>query len=100
MYFLRSAKNMLSEKSLKALYYSLVHCHLVYGVQVWSCDSQSFLKASRVLRKKQKDAIRIISLSSYNAHTEPLFKRLNILPIPLKQIIDYFKIQFMHQFNP
>jgi hypothetical protein len=93
MYFLRSVKN-LSEKSLKALYYSLVHCHLIYGVQVWSCVNQSLLKG---IEKKQKDAIRIISLASYNAHTEPLFKKLNILP--LKQLIDYFKIQFIHQFK-
>ena len=29
--------------------------------------------------KLQKKAIRIISLAKYNAHTEPLFKTLNLL---------------------
>ena len=31
--------------------------------------------------KLQKKAIRIISLAKYNAHTEPLFKTLNLLKI-------------------
>jgi hypothetical protein len=94
MYFLRSAKNLLSEKALKALYYALVHCHLIYGVLLWSCSSVSNLKG---LEKKQKDAIRIVTCSPYNALTEPLFKKLNILP--LQQLISYFKIQFMQQFK-
>jgi hypothetical protein len=94
MYFLRSAKNLLSEKSLKSLYYAIVHCHLIYGIIIWSCTSFSNLKG---LEKKQKDAVRIVTLSPYNSHTEPLFKKLNILP--LKQLILYFKIQFMQQFK-
>jgi hypothetical protein len=36
MYFLRTAKNLLTEKSLKSLYYAScnkqVHCHLIYGI--------------------------------------------------------------------
>jgi Reverse transcriptase (RNA-dependent DNA polymerase) len=94
LYFLRSAKNFLSECSLKALYYAIVHCHLVYGIQIWGCTSSSNLKD---LEKKQKDAIRIVTHSSYNAHTEPLFKKLKILP--LYSLISYFKIQFMFQFK-
>jgi hypothetical protein len=94
MYFLRSAKNLLSEKSLKSLYYAIVHCHLIYGILIWSCTSFSNLKS---LEKKQKDAVRIVTMSPYNSHTEPLFKKLNILP--LKQLIMYFKIQFMQQFK-
>jgi hypothetical protein len=94
MYFLRSAKHLLSEKSLKSLYYAIVHCHLIYGIQIWSCTSVSNLKG---LEKKQKDAVRIVTMSLYNSHTEPLFKKLNILP--LMQLIMYFKIQFMQQFK-
>jgi hypothetical protein len=94
MYFLRSAKNLLSEKALKALYYALVHCHLIYGILIWSCTSFSNLK---ILEKKQKDAFRIVTHSLYNAHTEPLFKKLNILPF--QQLIQYFKIQYMQQYK-
>jgi hypothetical protein len=42
-------------------------------------------------------AIRILNDSSYNAHTEPLFKSCGILP--LKQSCDYFKVQFMQKFT-
>ena len=38
---------------------------------------------------KQKMAILIINNATFNAHTEPLFKKLNILP--LSKLIDYFK---------
>ena len=45
----------------------------------------------------QKSAIRIITGSSYNAHTEPLFKKLQILPLP--DLISFNKLQFMQRFN-
>ena len=48
------------------------------------------------LLTKQKAAIRIISLKPYNAHTEPLFKFLSILP--LQSLIDFFKLKFMHNY--
>ncbi len=38
--------------------------------------------------------IRTITKSSYNAHTEPLFQQLNILP--LEKIILHAKLTFMH----
>ena len=41
-------------------------------------------------------ALRIVHNSSFNAHTEPLFKKSNILP--LSKLIEYFKLQFMHRY--
>ena len=43
----------------------------------------------------QKTAVRIISGSAYNAHTEPLFKSLEILPLP--DLILFSKLQFMQK---
>ncbi len=43
--------------------------------------------------RKQKAAVRIISNSSYRAHTEPIFQQFNILPLP--SLIEFFKLQFM-----
>ena len=40
------------------------------------------------INKLQKKAIRIVSLSKYSAHTEPIFKRLNLLTVA-----DILKIQ-------
>jgi hypothetical protein len=65
----------------------------VYANPVWSSTFESNLKGLFI---KQKAAIRIISDSKYNAHTEPIFKFLNILPFP--KLCDYFKIQFMQRF--
>ncbi len=84
----------LNQKSLKMLYYSLVHCYLIYGAHVWS-SAPAYVITD--LFKKQKTAIRIITNSKYNAHTEPLFKHLDILPLPA--LIQYFKLQFMQQFQ-
>ena len=92
MYMLRTCKNFLSEKSLKILYYSMVHCHLVYGNQIWGCANASLITE---LYRKQKAAVRIISNSSYRAHTEPIFKQFNILPLP--SLIEFFKLQFMQR---
>jgi hypothetical protein len=94
LYFIRSAKSLLSPIALKSLYYALVHCHLIYGIQIWSCTSESNLKP---LVLKQKSAIRLINLSPYNAHTEPLFKMSNILPLNL--LIQFFKLQFIQHYK-
>jgi hypothetical protein len=42
-------------------------------------------------------AIRLVFNAKYNAHTEPLFKKADILPF--NYLCDYFKIQFMQQFS-
>ena len=54
------------------LYNSLILPHLNYGIMIWGykCDR---------INKLQK--IRIVSLSKYNAHTEPIFKRLQLLKV-------------------
>ena len=41
-------------------------------------------------------AVCILTLSEYNSHTEPLFKKVEILTLP--KLIEYFKLQFMHRF--
>jgi len=93
LFMLRRCKNFLSKKSLKTLYYSLIHCHLIYGIQVWSCGTPSSITN---LFRKQKAAIRIISNSRYNSHTEPIFKSLCILPLP--SLCKFFALQFMQRY--
>ena len=61
-------KNFLPSHILRMLYNSLVLPHLQYSILTWG------FKASR-LEKLQKRALRIITRSKYNAHTEPLFKK-------------------------
>ena len=71
-----------------------VHCHVVFANIIWSSAKESSLNP---LFLKQKAAVRIISSSSYNAHPEPIFKNLNILPLP--KLTLFFKLQFFQQFK-
>ena len=93
LYSLRSVKNLLSQVSLTLLYHSIIHCHLIYAIQIWSSTSPSNFQN---LFSLQKAAVRIITGSNYNAHTEPIFKKCGILPLP--SLIDFFKLQFMQRF--
>ena len=93
LYFLRAGKHVLNEKSLKMFYYATFHSHLIYANQIWTSTFDSNLKEIIV---KQKYAIRIIANCKYNAHTEPIFKKLNILPFPM--LTEYFKLQFMQNY--
>ena len=79
---------------MQLLYYSIFHCHLIYAVTIWSC-----LRSGPIndLFKLQKTAIRLISGSSYNSYTEPLFKKLKILPLP--DLVAFSKVQFMQRFS-
>ncbi len=93
LYFMRKARHLLDEKSLTAIYYSLIHCHLIYGIQIWSTCNLGIINN---LFKIQKKAIRLIHGAPYNSHTESLFKKSRILPLP--KLIEYFNIQFMQKF--
>jgi hypothetical protein len=46
---------------------------------------------------KQKEAIRVVSHAKYRDHTNPLFKKLGILP--LHDLIKYSALKFMHDFK-
>ena len=74
-------KNILPKKILKVIYNSLFLPHLNYGLKCWGFQLDRIFKL-------QKKAIRIITLSKYNAHTEPLFKREGLLKVQ-----DIFKQQ-------
>ncbi len=94
LFILRSVKNVLSPVALKTIYYSIFHCHLIYAIQIWSCTTLGLINE---IFLKQKQAIRIITGSKYNAHTEPLFKSCGILP--LNELSMYFKLQFIQQYK-
>ena len=67
-------KRFLPQNILKILYNSLILPHLQYCILSWG------FKSDRIF-KLQKRAVRIITCSKYNAHTEPLLKTLNLLKI-------------------
>jgi hypothetical protein len=91
IYCIRRASNLISLKSLKMLYYALVHPHLLYCAVILSCGSNANLKRMATLQKK---AIRIINKKPVNEPTAPLFIANNILPF--FKLISYSKMMFMH----
>ena len=61
-----------------SVYYALFHSNLSYGLQAWG---QTINGNCRIF-KLQKTAVRLISFSNYNTHSEPLFNNLQIPTIP------------------
>jgi hypothetical protein len=78
----------------KTLYFAMIHSHLVYCINVYSCANKTSLNKLRV---KQKEAIRIICNVGHREHTAPLFAQLKILP--LDQLINLNVLKFMHSFT-
>ena len=72
------------------LYNSLILPHLNYGILAWGAIPGRLVKL-------QKWAIRTISNSKYNAHTEPLFKKHGLLKLTDIYKLVALKFQYKHQ---
>ena len=79
-------KNILPLPILRLLYNSLILPHLQYAILTWGHRCKHIVKL-------QKKAIRTITRSKYNAHTEPLFKQLNLLKVE-----DIFKVNILRMY--
>jgi hypothetical protein len=82
IFAINRVKHILPHKSLKSLYYTLIHSHITYGIQAWGNGNKKKLDIL------QKRALRIINKKGYRSHTDPLFKSAKIL-----KIVDVFKLQ-------
>ena len=91
LFCIRRAKNILTPTALKTLYFAFIQSHLNYCPIILSSISQQNFNQIKLIQKK---AIRIITNSSYTAHTAPLFAQLQILPYEL--IVRQSKLLFMH----
>ena len=92
---LNRLKHTLPQRIKIMLYNSLLLPHINYCLTTWGYHCHR-------LQKLQKRAIRIITLSKYNDHTAPLFKKLNLLTIKdilaLQELKLYYK--FIHNNVP
>ena len=76
------------------LYHAIILPFFSYGCIVWSNTYDHNIKRLQII---QRQAIRLITFSNFDAHTSPLFAKLNLLKLQ-----DHIKLQtlfFMHQFN-
>lgn len=78
-------KHQLPIYVMKIIYNSLFSSHLLYGITVWGGSPASHLDR---MVKLQKKAIRHVAMAKYNSHTEPIFKKLNVLNVD-----DSYKLQ-------
>ena len=83
-------KNHLPVHILRLLYNSLVLPYLQYGILTWG------FKIGRI-EKLQKRAVHIIICSKYNAHTEPLFKTLNLLKVSDMFTLNLLKMYYKYK---
>ena len=72
------ARTVLDQKYLLTLYNSFVYPYLTYCIVIWGTASQIHIQP---LFLAQKKVVRIITISHYLAHTQPLFQSLFILPV-------------------
>ena len=72
---LSKIRHYVNEKLLVSLYYSLIYPYLTYGIVAWGHTYASTLNPIFLLKK----IVRIITFYSYLEHSNPLFKRLNLI---------------------
>ena len=76
---------------MRSVYFSLFHSHLSYASEVWG---QKLPPNSRIFIL-QKQAMRHLTFSNFDAHSKPLFKQLNILT--LSDLIFLSNASLIHQ---
>ena len=96
---LNKLKRSLPIHILRTLYFRMVQSRIMYCIITWGFDYYR-------IEKLQKRFVRIISSSKYNAHSEPLFKILDILTIEhlfsqscLKFVYKFKKCQLLKYFS-
>ena len=73
---LSRARHFMPLDDLKKLFHAIFSSHLMYSCQVWN---QKLISVTNKISTLQNKALRIMTFSDFNAHSEPLFKNLNIL---------------------
>ena len=87
---LNKLKRFLPIHILRTLYFSMVQSRIMYCILTWGFDYYR-------IEKLQKRFVRIISSSKYNAHSEPLFKILDILKI--EHLFSQSCLKFVYKFK-
>ena len=88
------ARHYLPLPLLVNLYYSFIYPYLTYGIIVWGHTYPSTLNPLLILQKR---TLRIMTFSTFQAHTNPIFISLNILKFP--DLVFLHTALFMYDFN-
>ena len=93
-YMLTKIRHYIDLNSLKMLYYSLVHPHLIYCLTTWGGAPKTTLQP---LINIQKKIVRIITKSPYDHPSGVLFSKLKILPF--NELYKYNLSLLMHRIH-
>ena len=92
---LNKLKHFLPPPVKLMIYNSLISSHLNFGILAWGLAKIPLGSPCDRIVKLQKKAVRIVTNSSYNAHTEPILKDLKLLKVSdifrLQQLKFYYK---------
>lgn len=87
---LNNLKHYLPLTTKLTIYNSLILSHINYGLLIWGFNNGRIYKL-------QKRAVRVLTASKYNAHTEPIFKQLKLLKI--EDILKLQELKFYYKFK-
>ena len=82
-HMLSISKNKLDKDSLRKVYFSHIHSHLVYGIKAWGPSILS--ESLDMLNRQQNKCIRLIDRSKFLTQ---IYKHLNIL-----KLLDMIKLE-------
>ena len=96
---LSKIRHYITKDILKSIYFTLIYPFLIYGVIAWGNTYNSTLSPIYILQKK---AIRVITFSSVDHHSNPLFKLLGVVIFPdlVKHHIRVFMYKYPSQLLP
>ena len=87
---MRKLKHITNKSILLKVYNALILSRINYAILCWGYEH----KRISILQKK---AIRIITKSKYNAHTDPIFKHLNLLKVKDVFILQSLKFYYRYK---
>ena len=90
---LRNLKLIFPQHILRLIYNSLIHPHLIYGLNLWG------FKHKRITILHKKKAIKIRACCPYISHSTSAFKELNIPMLKDLYIIQLYKIYYKNIHN-
>ena len=93
-FIINRSKRFINEKSLKLLYFALVHSHMEFASLFLYKNNTKIISKIETLQKK---IIRLISGLDYAEHTTEAFIKFGILPF--SKLIEYNVSKFMWQFQ-
>ena len=85
-------KKFIPQEVLKIIYNSLILPHLNFGILLWGHNSK------RIFRL-QKWAVRAVTSSKYNAHTNPIFQKLRLIKLEDIRNLSYLKFHYKYTKN-